>query len=199
MDRLNLPKVEENLRKYFRRMPTDVRVRVSASWKALLERLESLPDKIGSLPSMMLTDLPKCNDHPVDLAIPEEFNFVNDETDARPEIVGHVYAEKLFDSHISKGQDVAIRTDEIFKRPWVGRILEVKSDRTFLIQWYERNGRSLKFRALMNDDQVTPYTSILENDHVMMWDISATKGDNSFFLTPHMLKKIMAEYSSYDG
>ena len=117
-----LSKIMEGLQKYFKRMPTAVRVKVDGSWSCLKDRLE---------------------------------------------------------------------------RPWVGRITEVLERRKFIIRWYQRHGRSLRFHAMFNDDK-TPYQSLLENQSVMMWDISVERTQNSFHLTPYKLSKILKEYKKYD-
>ena len=99
---LCLPKIVENLQKYFRRMPTHVRVRVIAdSWGRIRESLQSLPRKSENLPKMKIKDLPKI---PMETEpnLPDEFSFIEDD-DLLPEIVGEVFEEGLFDSNICKG------------------------------------------------------------------------------------------------
>ena len=50
---------------------------------------------------------------------------------------------------------------------------------------------------MFNDDK-TPYQSVLENQSVMMWDISVERTQNSFHLTPYKLSTILKEYKKYD-
>ena len=197
IENLELVKVAENLGKYFKRMPTHVRVSADRSWRSLLGRLEVLPRIQHTFPKMNLSDLPKTLDNPVVFEIPDEFNFVEDKSDNFKEIVGQVYPEGLFNHHIKKDMDVAVRSEDKSSIPWLGRVVEILSDCKFLIHWYGRSGRSLKFRALLKENCL-PSTTVIENNMVMMWDISTSKTENSFFLTPGMLNNIMDEYASYD-
>ena len=193
---LMLPKIMEGLQKYFKRMPTAVRVKVDGSWSRLKDRLESLPRRKVNLPKMRLNDLPK---HLVeaDPKLPDEFIYVEEADQDLPEIVGDIFEENLFDSNIHQDLDIVVYTECTEGRPWVGRITEVLERRKFIIRWYQRHGRSLRFHAMFNDDK-TPYQSVLENQSVMMWDISVERTQNSFHLTPYKLSTILKEYKKYD-
>ena len=120
-----------------------------------------------------------------------------DDVDLLPEIVGDVFEENLFDSNICKDLDIVVYTECTEGRPWVGRVTEVLVERKFFIQWYQRQGKSLKFHAMFNSDK-SPYISKLENSNVMMWEISVEKTKNSFHVTPYKLSKIIKEYKNYD-
>ena len=194
VDTLLLPKIAENLIKYFRRMPTPIRVMVENSWGRLQDRLESLPRIQDNLPKMKLLDLPKLPVEP-EPKLPDEFTFVEDEV--LPEIVGDIFEEGLFDSNICVDLEVAIYTECTDERPWLGRVKEVLDDSKFVIQWYQRQGKSLKFHAMLNADK-SPYVSQLENSNVMMWSFSVEKTPNSFHLTPYRFSQILREYKKYD-
>ena len=45
----------------------------------------------------------------------------------------------------------------------------------------------------------TAYVTELENQSLMMRDISVVKTNTSFNLTHHKLSKILEEYNKYDG
>ena len=96
---LNLPKVLWDLQKYFKRMPTHLRVSISSSWNKLKETLEGLPRMQNNLPPMKLSDLPKMqlNLAPV---LSDEFDFVDDDPNDLPVIKGNVCEEGLFNSNI---------------------------------------------------------------------------------------------------
>jgi hypothetical protein len=67
-----------------------------------------------------------------------------------------------------------------------------------VIQWFDRQGKSSKFRAMLKEDK-TPYLSVLDNKSVMFWDISVQRSDNLFHLTPYWLTKVMKEYEICDA
>ena len=79
----------------------------------------------------------------------------------------------------------------------MGRVEEVFSDETFSIQWFDRLGKSNRFRAMKKADK-TPYFSKLDNSVVMFWDISVQRTDDSFYLSPYWLNKVSKEYEKYD-
>ena len=60
-----LPKIVANLERYFKRMPTPVRVKVTNSWLKLKEKLERTPKMMANLPKMKIADLPKISSEPV--------------------------------------------------------------------------------------------------------------------------------------
>ena len=196
IEELNIDKVMLDLTKYIKRMPTHLRVSVSNSWAKLRDTLEALPRRQKNFPPMKIIDLPRVVIQE-SVRLPEEFEFVEEGYENLPEICGKVCEERLFDQSIREGLDVVVYTNNRSGRPWLGRVLNCYDDRTFLIQWFERQGRCLKFRAMFESSK-QPYTSRLSNDVVMFWDITVQKSDNSFNLTPYWLTKIMKEYEKYD-
>ena len=198
VDTLNLPKVYQDLLKYFKRMPTQTRMQVSQSWDHLRDQLESLPAKQHNLPKMRLETLPKMkiNGEP---QLPDEYEFV-EENDVPP-LIGEKYPEEVidgdFDNNIIVGMDVVVYTKSKEKRPWVGRVLEIIAGKRFRIQWFGRRGRGHKFYALTNADG-SAYSTILETSMVMLWEICEAKQENSFILSPVWIKNIAKEYAKYD-
>ena len=176
-------------------MPYHVRVRVNDSWSRLREKLENLPRMQENLQKMRLQSLPKQAVQP-EPSLPDEYNFVV-ENEALPEIVGDVFEEGLFDSNISIDQDVVVYTECKEGRPWIGRVKEIIQDRKFMIQWYQRQGKSYRFVASFNSDK-TSYLSRLETSNVMMWDMTVQKTKDSFYLTPYRFTQIIKEYGKYD-
>ena len=190
-------RISECLVKYFRRMPLQVAVSVRQSWENILTKLQGLPGEIYRFPEMNLQDLPSADEHPVEHRVPDHFNFVEDEVDnPLPQIVGHEFPERLFDHSIKEGADVAVLPQGNQESPWFGRILEIKPNRHFSIHWFERRGKSLKFRPMFTSDG-TRYVSDIENDSVMCWDISLHKFDDSFHISAATFDKIMREFVSY--
>ena len=190
-------RIAENLVRYFKRMPAHVGVSVQESWEQLLGKLKDLPGEIYKFPEMNLLSLPTNQEHPVQHSIPDQFNFVEDEVDTLPEIVGYEFPEQLFDHNIREGIDVAILTQDKDTRPWVGRVSKILPNRQFSIHWFERNGRSLKFRPMFHRDG-SRYLSDIENSNVIMWDISLHKFVDSFHISSATFDKIMREYDKYD-
>ena len=87
--------------------------------------------------------------------------------------------------------------DDKSNRPWVGRVSQLFPGKQFQIHWFERNGRSQKYIALSNDDG-SPNVSIVENESVMMWQISLSQSTDSFYISKVTYDKIMNEYTLYD-
>ena len=197
IDKLELPKVYRDLLKYFKRMPTQVRVQVSSSWDKLRDQLESLPGKQNNLPKMRLETLPKMNNS--DPQLPDEYEFV-EENEVAP-LIGDIFHEEaidgVFESNIIVGMDVVVYTKTLSKRPWVGRVLEILSKKRFRIQWFGRKGRGNKFYAQTNADG-SPYSTVLDTSMVMYWEICEAKQDTSFILSHVWMKKIAEEYCKYD-
>ena len=75
--------------------------------------------------------------------------------------------------------------------------MEILHDRKFMIQWYQRQGKSCRFIAMLNSDK-TPYLSILETSNVMMWDMTVQKTKDSLYVTAYRLTQITKEYVKYD-
>ena len=153
IDKLELPKVYRDLIKYFKRMPTSVRVKVSTSWDHLRDQLESLPVRQHNLPKMRLETLPKMRI--TEPRLPDEYEFV--EESEIPQLIGEKYPEEaldgVFDNNIIVGMDVVVYTKSQEKRPWVGRVLEVLEGKKFKIHWFGRRGRGNKCHAFSKSDR----------------------------------------------
>ena len=198
VDKLELPKVYRDLLKYFKRMPTHTRAKVSMEWDSLLDKLESLPAKQNNLPKMRLETLPKLSTS-VEAVLPDEYEFV--EENEIPPLMGDIFhvdaEESCFDANVVIGMDVIVYTKSKEKRPWCGRVLELIPLNQFRIQWYGRRGKANKFYALTNKDG-TAYTTVLETSVVMFWEICEGKMENSFILSHLWMKRILEEYAKYD-
>ena len=196
VEHLQLDKILHDLLRYFKRMPTPIRVTVSNSWNRLKEELERTPKMMHNLPPMKITELPRLSPQ-VPAALPDEFDFVEDTREGLPNIQGNVCEEGLFNENIKVGVDVVVYTKSTVSRPWVGRVAEIFGNLKFSVHWYDRQGKTSKFRAMMKDDN-TPYSSVLDNSTVMFWDISVERSHNSFHLTPYWLGKVKKEYAKCD-
>ena len=190
---LLLPKIVANLEKYFRRMPTALRVKVTDSWLKLKDKLERVPKMQNNLPKMKIFDLPKMPTVPTQVALPDEYSYIVDNEEDGPEIEGDVFEEGLF----ACGLDVVIYSECRDERPWLGRVEQILDEKRFVIHWFRRHGKSSKFHAMMNDGK--PYLSELEYSNVMMWDISTQRLEKSFYVTPYRLAQIGREYTKYDA
>ena len=198
VETLNFPKVMSDLMKYFKTMPTTVRVSVSDSWFRLKEFLENLPRRRRNLPTMKITGLPRqaVISNAV-IQLPDEYEFVTSDREELPVISGKVCEFGLFDTAVKVGLDVVVYTESTIGRPWVGRVCEVFDNKMFSIQWFDRQGKSTTFRAMKKPDK-SPYLSKLDNSVVMFWDISIERTTQSFHLSPYWLRKISGEYEKYD-
>ena len=151
VENLMLSKIVANLQKYFKRMPTHVRVKVADSWLKLKDSLERIPRMQENLTKMKLADLPKISME-LEQELPDEYSFAADDDDERPEIEGDVYEEGLFETYIRVGLDVVIYTESREERPWIGRVARILEDKKFDIHWFRRNGKGTKFHAMFNPD-----------------------------------------------
>ena len=108
--------------------------------------------------------------------------------------------EGIFDINIFVGMDVIVYTKsrDLDRRPWCGRVLEILPGNKFKLQWFTRTGRSNKFHASSNKDG-SAYTTVLETSVVIFWEICEAKYESNFILSPVWMKKILVEYSKYDG
>ena len=193
VDTLNFPKVVSDLQEYFRRMPTHVRVEVASSWDRLRDRLESLPRRMPFLPPMRIDSLPKMPVTEEVQSLPDEFEFVNEDLDALPELSGDQH-EKT-----EVGQDVVVYTEVKDGRPWVGRVQETYIDRSeFLIHWFERIGKSTHFRAMTVGEDKKPYVTRLEESCIMYRYISVHRGDQDFHISHYWISKILRCYQELD-
>ena len=197
VESLQLDKVVHDLQRYFLRMPTHVRVTVSNSWYNLKESLERLPKMKHNLPPMKLLDLPK---QPASVipVLPDQYEFVTEKPADLPVLAGQVCEVDLFDQHISVGVEVVVYTKSKVGRPWVGRVQEVLPNQQFVINWFDRQGKSLKFHQMMRTKK-DPYKSKLPNSSVMFWSVFVNRTETSFHLTPYWLTKILKEYEKYDS
>ena len=196
IDSLNIPKVVHDLQSYFSRMPTQIRVDVASSWDRLRNRLESLPRRLPFLPPMRIESLLKMSPTDVILAIPDEYAFVNDDLDALPDISGDHHEEG---PSVSVGQDIVVYTEVVLGRPWVGRVKEVYPEsKEFLLQWFERSGKSTHFRAMTFGTDKKPFVTKLEDSCIMYNEISVHKGDLDFHISHYWISKIMKSYKEQD-
>ena len=204
VEALELDKVFRSLQNYLRTLPIAERIRVSSSWEALRQTLESLPGRQDDLLKMKIAEFPKqvINVPPV---IPEHLEqFMEDGRDGIPELRGEMYPENIlegnFDREATVGADVVVYTREKDNRPWVGRVVQVLPDNKFTLQWYKRSGgRSNTFHAMVKKDG-SPVLSTQDNAVVMYWHIGETQSrtESSFRLPPTWLEKINLDYMLHD-
>lgn len=191
---LELPKVVANLEKYFKRFPTHTRHLVSDSWLRLREKLERLPKMQMNFPPLKLSNIPDMSEREVTL--PEEYEFIVTGDQDGPMIDGEMYEDGLFKSAIQIGLDVVVYTTNTIGLPWVGRVSKILDENCFEIHWFQRNGKSNRFRSMHNSDG-SPFLSKLDVASVMMWNVSSDKSVDSFYIQPYRLSQIMREYGKY--
>ena len=204
VDKLELDKVFRSLQDYLRAMPLTERIRVSSSWAALRQTLESLPGRQEGLLKMKIAEFPtQVEDVPP--AIPDYLgHLLEDGRDGVPQLRGEMYPDYVregnFDREAAVGADVVVYTREKVNRPWVGRVVEVLADNKFTLQWYHRRGgRRNTFHAMVNRDG-SPILSTQDIAVVMYWHISEaqSKSDSSFRLSPYWLEQIQRDYTLHD-
>ena len=194
VEELELPRVVANLEKYFKRLPTHTRHVVSDSWLRLKEKLERLPKMQKNFPPLKLSNIPDLSE--VEAALPEEYEFIVTGDQEGPMIDGEMYEDGLFKSAIKIGLDVVVYTTNTTGLPWVGRVSKIIDENYFEIQWFQRNGKSNRFRAMHNSNG-SPFLSKLDVASVMMWNVASEKADDNFYIQPYRLSQILKEYGKY--
>ena len=197
--KLKFDEINKGLHIFLAKLPLEKRMSIQTSWDGLRSTLEGLPRRSDNLEKMLLTDLPKQIEvHPT---VPEHLRVVED----THELAGDLYPEEIFDGHLEDevhvGMDVCIYTEDLRTRPWVGRIIQIRENKRFVLQWYSRkSGRGKVFMAVNNSDG-SPSLSELDNDTVMFWMMSEpqSRSANSFALTPYWLETIQREYEEIDN
>ena len=201
IDKLNLPKVFQDLQRYFATLPLQERMTVQSSWERLRTRIESLPLQAVSHLKMDLSKLPVLSaESPV--MIPDHLAHLNEE-EVYEDLEGDTFPEDLneadFTEDLKEGLDVLIYSDVKSSRPWLGRIIIVISPDNFTIQWYVREkGNHNMFRAATNRDG-TPYTSELDSASVILWNFSTRVSDSSFSVSKFFLSQFKIEYLKHDS
>ena len=200
VESLNLDKVYSDLySKYFPTLTIQDRKDAEVSWENLRTVLENLPKKRINLPPLRLSSLPRQN--PVATArVPEYLEPCLNE-DVHELIGEHCIlepSEGQFDIDILPLMDVAVYTQSVKDRPWLGRVQNVEENGAkFEIQWYKKKGRTMTFQAMLNKDG-SRMTSVLPSETVMLWEFSTNRTDNTFDISKEYLDKIQKEYADHD-
>ena len=180
----------------FQALPLFERIDTISSWDSLCKKLRDLPRKKESLEKMSLADLPiQPNDHYA-RTLPE----TEDENYGR-EITGREYDSNVDEGDIEEilpGMDVAVYTEQKKRRPWVGKVLKVDTERNeFEIHWYEKAKNShSQFNAMF--DKNVAVTSMVSLDAVMFWSFTDDRTDSSFRISNYFSQAIKNEYEKLD-
>ena len=203
-EKLELDKVFRSLNNYLTTLPPAERIRVSSSWEALKQTLESLPARQDDLMKMKISGFPKQAEEMTPI-IPEHYGqFLADNVEGVPQLRGEIYPDNVgegnFNLEAVVDADVVVYTKDKENRPWVGRVVKVLPGKKFTLQWYKRmSGRSNTFQAMIKRDG-SPVLSTQDTAVVMYWHISEpqSRTETSFRLTPYWLEKIQADYLIHD-
>jgi hypothetical protein len=201
VEALNLPKVYQDLQRFFATLPLEERMTVQTSWENLKRKLENLPLRVDSLPKMDVSKLP-VQSPDSQVVIPDHLAHINRE-DTIKDLEGDTFPEDLdeadFNEDLKEGLDVLIYSNIKHGRPWLGRIRKVTEDSKFSIQWYTRQkkGDQNMFYATNNGDG-SPYTSELDAASVILWNFSTRINDSSFSVSKFFLSQFKVEYSRHD-
>ena len=169
---------------------------IVSKWDALKKTLESLPAKKASLRKMDLSKLPR---QVVQVESEAEVGVEEDIRQIRGVFLEGVIEEGDIEREMGVGMDVCVYTRMKRKRPWVGRVTDVKDRETFVMNWYEKDTASKcgKFIAMQNDDG-TLYVTDLDVTSVMFWSFTENREEASFVITPYWLDCLKREYSRMD-
>ena len=175
------------------KLPLEKANLIRQKWDNKRESLERMARRRPFLPKMKILDLPKqC---PEDLA---------DITPLHREEAAYI-SGKLCDeepeegslSEIAANDDVVVYTASKQRRPWVGRVRNVCGNGKFVLQWFNREGKTLRFKALI-DPQGNPATEELDLQTVMFWSMSERRSETEFYLSNYWFTVIMKEYEEMD-
>ena len=201
IETLNLDKVFSDLyTKFFPTLDTQDRQEAEASWERLRTKLENLPKKRENLLPMKLSSLPQIGPSAQPL-VPNYLESVLSED--LPDLIGeHCVLDPVeghFDVDIVPGMDVAVYSQSVKDRPWLGRVLKIEESKaSFEIHWFKRKGRSFTFQGMFQSDG-SPFKSMILLETVMMWEFSTKKQIDSFDISKDIYDKIMSEYVSHDA
>ena len=201
IEKLNLPRVFQDLQRFFVTLPLQERMVVQSSWERLRVKIENLPLEADRFPMMDLSKLPTLSvESPA--IMPGHLAHLNKD-DNYQDLEGDTFPEDLdeadFTEDLKRGLDVLIYSDVKTSRPWLGRILEVNIENSFTIQWFTRQkGDQNMFRAAINRDG-SPYTSVLDSASVILWNFSTRVSDSSFSVSKFFLSQFKIEYLKHDS
>ena len=185
IEKLNLPKVYADLKRYIQTLPLDDRMTVQNSWDSLRIKLEELPMVVGSFQLMDLSILPKLA-ATNGLAFPENLRYLDDDDECN-DLAGEIFPEGLEDSDFNEdlkvGLDVLIYSTVRRGRPWVGRIVSVESSSSFKIQWYQRSKKDRNLFTASQRSDGTPYVDSCECESVILWNFSTRIDEQSFIVS----------------
>lgn len=194
IESLELDKVIRSLQPYFSTLNMESRMSVVTKWEALKKTLEALPSKKSILRKMNLTSLPRQT---------EQLDVSDDVEEPLRHVKG-VFFEAIveegdIESDIGVDMDVCVYTKMKRKRPWVGRVTELKDRETFSMNWYERDTSSKcgKFVAMKNENG-SLYVTDLDVASVMFWAFTEARDEGSFIITPYWQDCLKREYKRMD-
>ena len=171
LENINFDKIMKGIDKLIEHKTLPVRMRVNSSWDNLRSSLERLPLRRSTFEKMDLSVLPTL---PEDSSSSETSPLINNEQ--IPELIGEHCDEDVnegyLDDEVKVNMDVCIYTAEKKSRPWVGRIVEILSNRQFILQWYTRKSiRSLNFTALSNPDGSPALATLSYDNSYVLADV----------------------------
>ena len=197
IEKINFDNIMKGLKIYLSRRNLEDRMKITASWDCLREKLEGLPRRSSTLEKMDIRTFPEQSEDTPE--IPESLR----QNDNVPELMGDLFPEEIDDGRIEEiavKMDVCVYTENRVGRPWVGRIVELVENRRFKLQWYGRKTKRSKIFKALNNPDGSPMLAELDYETVMFWMMSEpqSRTDNSFSLSPYWLETIEREYEVYD-
>ena len=150
--------------------------------------------------SMCKMDISSLTGYGVEPATPEiNLPYQAETREIEGEFCEELIDEGVFESEASSGMDVCVYTESKVKRPWVGRIVEVKKEMSVVIHWYEKRkgSKSGEYIAMKHDDD-TPYISEQDMKSVMFWAFTHDKCPDSFVISPYWQSTLKREYDKLD-
>jgi len=145
--------------------------------------------KLEELPKQTAVDLAPTPDYLKDAVVSVENT-----------LSGDVYEEEPLEGDLSEvgiGTDVCVYTENRKGRPWVGRVVEILANKQFIINWFQRSGRSMVFEAMREPDGSLALSTI-ELDSIMFWEMSVKRSEDKFSLPSFWLETIKMEYAKLD-
>ena len=197
IERINFDEIMKGIYIYLARQSAEVRRQVLSSWDRLRDKIERLPRKAEGILKMNISSLPKQRYEA--LPIPDYLIENDNDTELEGDLLPEEISEGDFDSEIAVDMDVVVYTMEKKGRPWVGRVIEILPEKKFIIHWFARKTiRSRRFEAMFSASGERN-VSEMDNESVMIWQMSENRTESSFMLSNFWLEDIRREYETLDA
>ena len=187
----------KGLSKYTNKLPLLERMNITSSWENLRKRLENLQMRKDSFKKLLLSNFPK-QQSIQNVEVPQYLE------DMIPEntLSGEMFDDEPIEGDLKEigiGTDVCVYTESKQDRPWVGRIVDLISDRVMAVRWFTKSSRrrgAVLFNAMEYQEGAV---SEIDKKSIMFWHMSEERTEESFILSRFWMETIKNEYEVLDA